>query len=128
MGKWDRFMGQLTLSRSTKVTGKENNYRNALSVSNIIVSRIPNLFLFFISRYLQTKLYRVTSIAMHRADTTEYTRIYMSTTTTSHLGNGHDNDRLMSIWTNKPIIENWSEISYFLCNLCHFGLDLRHTT
>ena len=39
MGKWDRFKGQLSLSRSTKVTGKENNFRNALSVSNIIVSK-----------------------------------------------------------------------------------------
>ena len=36
MGKWDRFKGQLSLSRSTKVTGKENNYRNDLSAYNII--------------------------------------------------------------------------------------------
>ena len=53
MGKWDRFKGQLSLSRSTKVTGKENNYRNALSVSNIIVSRLQFFFI-KVSRYLQT--------------------------------------------------------------------------
>ena len=72
MGKWDRFKGQLSLSRSTKVIGKENNYRNALSVSNIIVSRLQ--FFFFFLKYRDTcKLYRdtnrVTSIAMNRADT-----------------------------------------------------------
>ena len=60
-------MGQLTLSRSTKVTGKENNYRNALSVSNIIVSRLPknkNNFFFKVSRYESRDKYRDAS--MHR--------------------------------------------------------------
>ena len=42
MGKWDRFKGQLSLSRSTKVTGKENNHRNALSVRPCPHDTFPN--------------------------------------------------------------------------------------
>ena len=54
---------------STKVTGKENNYRYVVSVSNIIVSRLQKKVFVFFNRDT-CKLYRdtnsVTSIAMHR--------------------------------------------------------------